>query len=327
MKASLSISLLGTLSLLCVTSTPQPIHAEVYPARPVKVVVPYPAGSAADVIGRLLAEKFAQLTGGQFFVENLPGAGGIVGTGAVSRAPADGYTLLVMNQDFVVQPLVKSKVPYDPEKSFLPVGLVASAPETISVHPSVPASNMRELVELLRANPGKYTYATPGFGTSPHIACERLFKQTYGVEVIQVPFQGGGPAVTATLGGHTQILHITLPLVAEHVQSGTLRGLAVADKKRSSLLPDVPTLEEAGIPNHEVGYWVGVLVPAGTPKDVIDLLNREIGRMVALPDVNERLTKLGFSPLVGSPDDLTAHVKRETAEWSRVVQKANINVN
>jgi len=139
------------------------------------------------------------------------------------------------------------------------------------------------------------------------------------VDVIQVPFQGGGPAVTATLGGHTQILHITLPLVTEHVKSGTLRGLAVADKKRSSLLFDVPTLEEAGVPNHDVGYWVGVLVPAGAPKDVIDLLNRQIGRMLALPEVNERLIKMGFSPLVGSPDDLAAHVERETTEWSRVV--------
>jgi tripartite-type tricarboxylate transporter receptor subunit TctC len=327
MKASLSICLIGMVSLLNVTGSPQFAHAEVYPARPVKVVVPYPAGSAADVIGRVLADKLAQLTNGQFFVENLPGAGGTLGTGAVARAPADGYTILVMNQDFVVQPLVKSKVPYDPQSSFSPVGLVAAAPETISVHPSVPASNMKELIELLRANPGKYTYATPGFGTSPHIACERLFKQTHGVDVIQVPFQGGGPAVTSTLGGHTQILHITLPLVAEHVKSGALRGLSVADKKRSPLLPDVPTLSEAGIPNHEVGYWVGVLVPAGTPKDVIELLNRQISRMVAQPDINERLMKIGFSPLVGPPDDLSAQIKAETVEWSRVVKKANININ
>jgi tripartite-type tricarboxylate transporter receptor subunit TctC len=327
MKALLSLCMLGTLSLLHVTSAPQLARAEVYPARPVKVVVPYPAGSAADVIGRILADKLAQLTSGQFYVENLPGAGGTVGTGAAARALGDGYTILVMNQDFVVQPLVKSKVPYDPERSFASVGLVAAAPETVSVHPSVPATNMRELIELLRASPGKYTYATPGFGTSPHIACERLFKQTHGVDVIQVPFQGGGPAVTATLGGHTQILHITLPLVAEHVKSGALRGLAVADKKRSPLLPDLPTLEEGGISNHEVGYWVGTLVPAGTPKEVIELLNRQIGRMVALPDVSERLMKMGFSPLVGSPDDLTAHIKAETVEWSRVVQKANININ
>jgi tripartite-type tricarboxylate transporter receptor subunit TctC len=324
MKSLLSVCLLGMLSSL---SSPQIAQAEGYPARPVKVVVPYPAGSAADVMGRILADKLAQLTNGQFFVENQPGAGGTLGTGAVARAPADGYTLLVMNQDFVVQPLVKAKVPYDPESSFAPVGLVSAAPETISVHPSVPASNMKELIELLRANPGKYTYATPGFGTSPHIAVERLFKQTYGVDAVQVSFQGGGPAVTSTLGGHTHILHITLPLVTEHVKSGALRGLAVADNKRSSLLPDVPTLAEAGIPNHEVGYWVGVLVPMGTPKPVIDLLNQQIGRMLGLPDVKERLTKMGFSPLVGSPADLAAHIKAETTEWSRVVQKANINVN
>src|SRR5262245_35689055 len=328
MKTSLSCCLLASLSLFGLSAlAQQAARAEAYPAKPVKVIVPYAAGSAADVIGRIVAQRLSEFSGGQFYVENLAGAGGTIGTGTAARAPADGHTILIVNQDFVVQPLVKAKVPYDVRNSFIPVGSVAAAPETISVHPSVPATNMKELIALLKANPGKYTYASPGYGTSPNIACERLFKLTHGIEVVQVPFGGGGPAVTSTLGGHTQILHITLPLVAEHVKSGALRGLAVADKKRSSLLPDVPTLEEAGVPNHDVGYWVGVLVPAGTPKDVIDLLNRQIGRMLALPDVNERLIKMGFSPLVGGPDELAAHVKRETTEWSRVVQKANINVN
>jgi tripartite-type tricarboxylate transporter receptor subunit TctC len=327
MKPSLSLCFLASLSLFGLSANQQFAQAETYPAKPVKVIVPYAAGSAADVIGRIVAQKLSDLSGGQFDVENLPGAGGAVGTGAAARAPADGYTILVMNQDFVVQPLVKAKVPYDPFKSFTPVGSVAAAPETISVHPSVPASNMKELIALLKANPGKYTYASPGYGTSPHIACERLFKLTHGVEVVQVPFQGGGPAVTATLGGHTHILHITLPLVAEHVKSGGLRGLAVADKRRSQLLPDVPTLHEAGIPNHEVGYWVGILVPTETPKDVVDLLNRHIGQIVSLPDVKDRLATLGFSPFAGAPEDLAAHIKVESAEWSRVVREANININ
>jgi tripartite-type tricarboxylate transporter receptor subunit TctC len=166
-------------------------------------------------------------------------------------------------------------------------------------------------------------------GTGPRrtLPGERLFKLTYGIDVVQVPFGGGGPAVISTLGGHTQILHITLPLVAEHVKSGALRGLAVADKKRSQALPEVPTLEEAGVPNHEVGYWVGVMVPAETPRHIVELLNGYIARMVALPEVKEHLAKLGFSPFGGTPDDLTAHIKSESAEWSRVVREAKININ
>jgi tripartite-type tricarboxylate transporter receptor subunit TctC len=247
--------------------------------------------------------------------------------GAAAKAPVDGYTIMVINQDFVVQPLVKSKVPYDPFKSFTPVASVAAAPEVISVHPSLPATSMKELIALLKANPGKYSYASPGYGTSPHIACERLFKLTYGLDVVHVPFQGGAPAVTASLAGHTQILHITLPLVAAHIKDGKLRGLAVADRRRSQDLPDVPTLEEAGTPNHEVGYWTGILVPAGTPNDIVDLLSRQIARIILLPEVKERLAKLGFSPLAGTPQELAAYIKTESEEWGRVVREAKIRID
>jgi len=327
MKPSLSLCLLTSLSLFGLSASQFSARAETYPAKPVKVIVPYAAGSAADVIGRIVAQKLSDLSSGHFYVENLAGAGGTIGTGMAARAPADGYTILVMNQDFVVQPLVKSKVPYDVFTSFTPVGSVAAAPETISVHPSVPATNLTELISLLKANPGKYTYASPGYGTSPHIACERLFKLTHGVEVVQVPFQGGGPAVTSTLGGHTHILHITLPLVAEHVKSGGLRGLAVAAKTRSQLLPDVPTLQEAGTPHHEVGYWVGILVPAETPRDIVNVLNRLIAQIVSHPEIKDRLATLGFDAFTGTPEDLAAHIKAESAEWSRVVREANIHIN
>src|SRR6516225_423723 len=235
MKTPLSMFVLGLLSLCPIpAAAQQPAETTSYPARSVKVVVPYPPGAAADIIGRLVAQKLSELTGSQFYVENLPGAGGVIGTATAARAPADGYTILVMNQDFVVQPAVKSKVPYDPFKTFIPVASIAAAPETISVHPSLPATSMKELIALLKANPGKYSYASPGHGTSPHIACERLFKLTYGLDVVHVPFQGGAPAVTATLAGHTQILHITLPLAAPYIKEGKLRGLAVADKRRAS---------------------------------------------------------------------------------------------
>jgi tripartite-type tricarboxylate transporter receptor subunit TctC len=223
--------------------------------------------------------------------------------------------------------LVKSTTPYDPFKSFTAVASVAAAPETISVHPSVPATTMKELIALVRANPGKYSYASPGYGTSPHIAVERLFKLTYGLDVVQVPFPGGAPAVTSTLAGHTQILHITLPLVAAHINEGKLRGLAVADTKRSPLLPDVPTLSEAGIPKHEVGYWTGIMVPAGTPSNIVELLNRQIAKIISLPDVKERLATIGFDPMLGTPEDFANHIKAESAEWGRVVREAHIKID
>jgi tripartite-type tricarboxylate transporter receptor subunit TctC len=328
MKTILSLFMLLLLSLGPQSAgAQQPAESLSYPARPVKVIVPNAAGAALDIIGRVVAQKLSELTGGQFYVENVPGAGGIIGMGAAARAPADGYTIMVINQDFVVQPLVKSKVPYDAFKSFTPVASVAAAPEVISVHPSLPATNMKELIALLKTNPGKYSYASPGHGTSPHIACERLFKLTYGLDVVHVPFQGGAPAVTASLAGHTQVLHITLPLVAAHIKEGKLRGLAVADRKRSQDLPDVPTLEEAGTPNHEVGYWTGILVPAGTPNDIVDLLSRQIARIISLPEVKERLAKLGFSPLAGTPQELATYIKTESEEWGRVVREAKIKVD
>jgi tripartite-type tricarboxylate transporter receptor subunit TctC len=327
MRTPLLLSLVGLLSLHPMSAVAQSEKPERYPERPVRVIVPYVAGAAADVIGRIVSQKLSEHTGTQFYVENLPGAGSVTGTVAASRAPADGYTILVMNQDFVVQPLVKSTAPYDPFKSFVPVASIAAAPETISVHPSVPVKGMMDLITLMKANPGKYSYASPGYGTSPHIAVERLFKLTYGLDMVQVPFQGGAPAVTATLAGHTQIVHITLPLVASYINEGKLRGLAVADTKRSRLLPDVPTLTEAGIPKHEVGYWTGIMAPAGTPDKIVNLLNREITKIISAPDTQERLAKMGFDPTPGTSASFADHIRAESAEWGRVVRQANIKID
>jgi tripartite-type tricarboxylate transporter receptor subunit TctC len=327
MKPTLQRIALGCVSLVAAIGLNAPAGAQSYPTRPVKLIVPYPPGATADLIGRVIAQNLSQSTGGQFHVENLPGAGGTIGTGTATRAPADGHTLLLVNQDFVVQGLVKPKVPYDPLKSFMPVAALAAAPETISVHPSVAAAEMRQLIALLKSNPGKFSYASPGYGTSPHIASERLFKLTLGSDVLHVPFQGGAPAIASTLAGHTQILHITLPLIASHAKDGKLRALAVAHKKRHRLLPEVPTLEEAGIPNHEVGYWSGILVPAGTQPQIVQLLNREIGRALSQTAVQEQLAAIGFTPVVGTPEDFATHIERELTEWARVVREAKIKLD
>jgi tripartite-type tricarboxylate transporter receptor subunit TctC len=306
--------------------TARPADAQTYPARPVKLVVPYAPGGPNDIMARLIAQKLSEALGGQFYVENSPGAGGTIGAGAVAGAPGDGHTLLVANQDVIVQPIIKSKVPYDPFKSFTPVTLVVSAPEMIVVHPSLPAKDMKELIELLKANPGKYSYASPGYGTTPHLACEWLFKLEYGIDVTHVPFQGAAPAVQSTLSGQTPIFHNVLPAVAPHIRQGTMRPLAVAANKRSPFFPDVPTLAEAGIPGHEVGFWLVVLAPAGTPRDTVDVLNRQIARILDLPDVKERLQTIGFDPASSTPDAAAAHMKAETDKWTAVVRDAKIKI-
>jgi tripartite-type tricarboxylate transporter receptor subunit TctC len=306
--------------------TARPADAQTYPARPVKLVVPYAPGGPNDIMARLIAQKLSEALGGQFYVENSPGAGGTIGAGAVAGAPGDGHTLLVANQDVIVQPIIKSKVPYDPFKSFTPVTLVVSAPEMIVVHPSLPVKDMKELIELLKANPGKYSYASPGYGTTPHLACEWLFKLEYGIDVTHVPFQGAAPAVQSTLSGQTPIFHNVLPAVAPHIRQGTMRPLAVAANKRSLFFPDVPTLAEAGIPGHEVGFWLVVLAPAGTPRDTVDVLNRQIARILDLPDVKERLRTIGFDPASSTPDAAAAHMKAETDKWTAVVRDAKIKI-
>jgi tripartite-type tricarboxylate transporter receptor subunit TctC len=325
-KTILSLFALGLLSLIPASLTTGGYAAERYPTRPVKIIQPYPAGGPGDVIARVLAQKLSEQTGGQFYVENLPGAGGTIGAGAASKAPADGYTILMINQDFVVQPIIKSKVPYDAFNGFAPVGLVATAPEMISVHPSVPARDVKELIALLKANPAKYSYATPGHGTSPHLACERLFRISHGLDVIHVPFQGGAPAVQSTIAGHTQIIHIIAPALAPQLKEGTLRALAVASKVRSPAFPDVPTLQEAGVPNHEVAFWMGGLVPVGTPREIIELLQAQFAKAMAAPDVKQRLAVLGFEPAVSTSEQFAAHMKAESEIWKAVVRDANIKI-
>lgn len=305
-----------------------PAWAENYPSKPVKMIVPYQAGGGGlDAMARLLAQKLSELTGGRFFVENVAGAGGSIGAAAAANAPADGHTVLWINQDFVIQPLVKTKVPYDPFNSFTSVSLTAAGTEAIVVNAAMPATNVRELIELLKSNPGKYNYATPGYGTSPHLASERLFRLSHGLDVVHIPFQGGAPAVAATIAGHTNILHINLAVVAPYIRDGRLRALAVASSKRAATFPDIPTLAEAGIPGHEVGYWNGLMAPAQTPKLIVDQLARQTIHVLSLPDVKEKMATAGFDPIGSTPEDFAAHIVAESAVWGRVVREGRIRID
>jgi len=325
MKSPLRPLMAGVIAVCAGASsaTAQPAGTEC--AQSVKIIVSYPPGSPDDVIARILAQKLSE-AGGRFHVENMPGAAGTIGTAAAARALPDGCTMVIVNQNFVVQPAIGEKLSYEVPESFTPVALLLAAPETISVNPSVPATTMKELAALVKANPGKYNYASPGYGSSPHLASERLFKQSLGLDVVHVPFQGGPPAVTSTVAGHTQILHLTLPVVAPLVRDGKLRLLAVADAMRAPEFPDVPTLNEAGIPNHEVGFWDGIMLPRGTPDDIVERRRRQISEIVALPEVRDRLAALGYTLVNGSRTQFAAHLQGELAKWKAIVREGKIKI-
>jgi tripartite-type tricarboxylate transporter receptor subunit TctC len=297
---------------------------EHYPSRPVKIIVPYPAGGPNDVVARLLADKLGSALGGRFYVENVPGAAGSLGARAAASAAADGYTLLCINQDFLVQPLIKANPGYDAFNGFAPVSLAAQAPEAMFVHPSVLAKTVAELVALIKANPGKYSYASPGFGTTPHLAGERLFRLTHSLDVAHVAFQGGAPAVTSTVGGHTQILLITIGAAAPHVKDNALRALAIAAPTRWLAFPDVPTMAESGLTDHDAEFIVGLVAPAGTPNAIVERLSSAIARAVTDKDVKDRFNALGLQPAGSTPAQFQAKLREVSDSWAKVVSGAGI---
>jgi tripartite-type tricarboxylate transporter receptor subunit TctC len=296
-----------------------------YPTRQVRVIVPYPAGGPTDVMARLVAQHLSESLGQNFFVENLTGASGVVGTGTAANSPGDGHTILFVTNDFAVAPTVSSKVPYDALKSFAPVSIAAASPQVVVVHPSFPAKNMQELIAVAKASPGKYNYATLGIGFG-QLSSERLFRLGLGLDVVRVPFPGAAPIITSTLAGHTPIAFLGLPPAAPHIKEGTLRALAVTSAKRSPVFPNVPTMDESGVRDQQSELIIGVLVPAATPKPIVDLLQRQIARIVALPDVKERLDALGFAPVASTPEAYATQIKADIETWSKVVREANIKV-
>jgi tripartite-type tricarboxylate transporter receptor subunit TctC len=272
---------------------------------------------------RIIAQKLSDQFGQQFYVENIGGAGGNVGTGQASRAAPDGYTILVAAPSYAVNPTLFEKVPYDPKKSFDAVTIAATAPTVLTVHPSVSARTVRELVDLIKANPGKFSYASPGTGTPPHLLGE-LFRLSLKLDIVHVPFKSGGLAIGSALAGHTPISFGALPPAVPHVRDGKLRALAVTSKKASPALPGVQTIADAGYPDIAADIWTAVLVPAGTPKDIVGSLQREIAKLVALPDVKQRMGALGYQPVGNTSDECAAHIEAEAAKWAKVIREAGI---
>jgi tripartite-type tricarboxylate transporter receptor subunit TctC len=299
--------------------------AQDYPSKSVRVVVGFAAGGPTDVIARIVAQKLSDTLGQQFYVENVGGAGGNTAAGQVARAPADGYTVMVVSTGFVVNPSLYAKVPYDPIKDFAPVTLVAASPNVVVVNPSLPAKTIPELVQLIRDNPGKYSFAGPGVGSTPHLSGE-LFKLHFNLDLVHVPFTGAGPAIQATLGGHTPIAFTAMPPAIAAVREGKLRALGVAAQTRVTALPDLPTFAEQGIKDQEADTLTGIVVPAGTPKEIVALLQREVARIVAQGDVKEKLEALGFRPIANTPEDFGARIRLEIDKWGKVVRDAKLRI-
>jgi len=298
--------------------------AQQYPSKPVRIIVPFPAGGPTDVVARLIGLKLSEKLGQQFVVENQGGAAGNLGMGAAAKAPADGYTILFVSSSYVVNPSLYAKVPYDPDKDFIPITKAGAAPHALLVHPDIPAKSVKELVDLIKANPGKYTIASPGLGTTPSLSIE-LFRQTFKLDdLVVVPFQGGAPAIQSVVAGHTPISFQAIPPATQLVLDGKLRALAVTATKRSSVLPDVPTLAELGIEGQEAETMQGILVPAGTPKEIVALLEREITGIIAMPDIKAKLLAAGIEPEGLSSQAFAAYIKAEIAKWKKVISAAHI---
>jgi len=300
-------------------------HPNGYPNKPVRIVVGFTAGGPTDAIARIVAQKLSDSLGQQFVVENIGGAGGNTASGQVARATPDGYTIMAISTGFVVNPSLYAKVPYDPVKDFAPVTLVAASPNIVVVNPSVPAKTLSELVQLVRDNPGKYSFAGPGVGSTPHLGGE-LFRLAFKLDLVHVPFAGAGPAVQATVGGHTPIAFTALPSSLSAVQAGQLRALGIAAPKRAASMPDVQTFAEQGIKDQDAETLTGIVAPAGTPKEIVDLLYREIAKAVAEPEVRQRLTTLGFDPVANTPDEFAARIKLEIEKWGKVVHDAKLRI-
>jgi len=305
------------------SAAPNGARAQAWPTRPVRIIVPFQPGGSTDIFARLAAQKLTEHFGKQFYVENVAGATGNVGTAQAARAAPDGHTLLIAFSSYVVNPTLFAKLPFDPDKDLAPVTLAVSAPNVLTVNPSLPVRNLREIVALIKSNPGKYTYTSGGVGTQAHLLGEML-RLSQALDIVHVPFNGAAPAIASAMAGHTPIAWSTIASAAQALEAGQLRPLAVASKTRSQLLSDVPTTAEAGYPDIQGDSWVGLLAPAGTPNEIIGAVQREIAAIIALPDVKERLPTLGFEAVASTPEEFASRIKVETEMWGKVIRAANI---
>jgi len=320
MKTTTAIAACLALTLIPAAGSAQ----QGYPTKPVRFVLPFPPGGGTDTLGRAIGQKLGESLAQTVVLDNRPGAGANIGAEIAARAVPDGYTLLMTNIAHSINVTLYRKLNYDFLKDFAPVTRLASTPNILVVHPSVPAKSVKELIALARAKPGM-NYASSGSGSAPHLAGE-LFKFMTGIQLTHIPYKGGGPATVALVAGEASTGVATMPSALPHVKSGRLRALAVSTAKRSAATPELPTIAEAGVPGYEFTTWYGVLVPTGTSKDIIARLNREFIKLLELPDVKERLAASGFEPETSTPDEFAQYMRSEVAKWGKVVKAANLKV-
>ena len=317
-----------TLAALALAFAAAGASAQPYPAKPIRVVVPNPAGGYYDVIARTVGQKVGENIGQPMVVENRVGAGGSLGTEFTAKSPPDGYTIMVGGiGPHGIAPSLYANLPYDPVKDFAPIILVATTPNILVVHPSSPIRSVQDLVAAAREKPGGVSYASNGNGTSQHLSAE-MFATAMGLKLNHVPFKGSAPAVTAMLGGQLDFAFVVAPDGLAHVRAGKLRAIGVTGAKRAAPLPDVPTLAEAGVPGYEATAWFGYLAPAGTPREIVDRLNAEIAKALESPDVRDRLAPGGLSELPGgTPERFGDLIKSEIAKWSKVVKESGAKID
>ena len=299
-------------------------HAQ-YPAKPVRWVVPFPPGGGSDALARIMSPKLAETLGQQIVIDNRPGAGANIGAELAAKAPADGYTMLMGNVAHAINMSLYAKPGYDIVKDFAAINLLASTPNIVVVHPSLPARSIRELIVLAKARPGELDVASSGAGSSAHLASE-LFNSLAGTRMNHVPYKGGGPAVAALVSGEVSVGFATMPSVISHVKSGKMRALAVTTVKRSPATPDLPTVSEAGLTGYEAGTWYGLLVPVGAPKEALARLHVDSMKVLSAPDVKQRLDAAGFEPIGSTPEQFGTYIRSEVDKWTKVVRAAGVRV-
>jgi tripartite-type tricarboxylate transporter receptor subunit TctC len=314
------------VSLLLAAGPASAQTASTYPTKPIRIIVPYAPGGSTDVLFRIFAPKLSEVLGQQALIDNRPGAASTIGLDIVAKSPPDGYTIGVANIAYGANPSIYKKMPFDAEKDLAPVALVSIVPMVLSVHPSIPARSVKEYIALAKAHPGTLAYGSAGNGSANHLATAR-FAHMAGINLQHVPYKGGGPAVVAIVSGEISTLFATIPSAIQYFKSGKLRALAVSSAKRNAALPDLPTVAEAGVPGYEAIEWQGVMVPAGTPRDVVLKLNQALAKIVSLPDVKERVAALGSDLVTDTPEQFDAFVKHELAVWSKVVKDVGIKID
>ena len=300
-------------------------HAQTFPTRTIRAIVPYAPGGSTDVVMRVIAPRMAEMLGQQVVVENRPGGSSTIGLDIAAKAPADGHTIGIANVTFCANPSLIRKMPFDSEKDLLPVSFMSLVTLVLTVHPSVPAKSVKDLIALAKAKPDSLNYASAGNVSANHLATER-FSSATGIRMTHVPYKGGGPAVIALLSGETALLFATIPSSIQHFKTGKLRPLGVSSLKRSVALPEVPSIAETAVPGFESNEWNGALVPAGTPRGAIDRLHQAIAKSMAIPEVRERIIALGAEPVGNSPEEFGGFIKREFSAWAKIIKEVGIKV-